>query len=183
MGEVQELFNITGVHDRPFYNRIFNLLNPNARRLNELNNILDINEHFKDNIVFSNSNDFASAAADFARKMVLQSNELNDYIRCKNFCDFFEFVLVEFKDITYERNYQGTNHLQNYYFNGPLLITQTKQITHNTFIDIERRYNDYALAINTAVSTLINANPIQLALHFQEFVTGVNIVGCILRLN
>jgi hypothetical protein len=158
MGEVQELFNITGLHDEDFYNTIFNLLNPNARRLNELNRILSKNHAFKSRVVISNSNDFASAAADFARKMVLQSNELD----CKNFCDFFEFVLIEFKDITYKRNYQGTDHLQNYYFNGPLLITQNKKITLDAFIEIERRYNHYALAIDTAVLTLINANPTQL---------------------
>jgi hypothetical protein len=164
MGAVQELFNITGYHDQDFYDTIFNLHNQNDQRLDKLNNILDINEHFKFRIVFSNSNDFASAAANFARKMVLQSNELRDDIRCKNFCDFFEFVIIEFKDIVYQINYQNNyqDHLRNYYFNGPLLITQTKQITDNAFIEIERRYDHYAEALDTAVLTLINANPTQL---------------------
>jgi hypothetical protein len=161
MGTKQQLFNITGYHDQNFYDTIFNLPNPNAIHLDKIDTILDINKHFKRIIVFSNSNDFASAAADFARRKVQQSNVLDD-IKCKNFFDFFEFVMTEFKDIIYPKNYQSRDYYLRNYFNGPLLITQTKEITSNAFSEIDRRYNVYSVDINIAVDRLRNANQVQL---------------------
>jgi len=165
MAAIQDLFNITGDHDQNFYNTIFNLHNQNDQRLDKLNNILDINENFKNHIVLSNSNDFASAAADFARLKVLESNVLNDYINCKNFRDFFEFVITEFEDIVYEINYQDhyqDNLLNRYFDNGPLLVNNTKEITHTAYIAIENIYNQRVADYVEAVDTLRNTNQVRL---------------------
>jgi hypothetical protein len=165
MAAIHYLIDITGYHDQNFYNTIFNLHNQNDQRLDKLNNILDINENFKNHIVLSNSNDFASAAADFARLKVLESNELNDYINCKNFRDFFEFVITEFEDIVYEINSQDDyqdNLLNRYFDNGPLLVNNTRQITQTAYIGIDNIYNQRVADYVDAVDRLRNTNQVQL---------------------
>jgi hypothetical protein len=159
--EERELLKITNNQYQNFYNMIFGIRNHNVSRLDKLERILNENRNFMRYIIKTTSYNFASAAADFARKMISQVPASNNDVKCKNFCDYFEFVIIEFKDIYHKRKRYDTSqnsriYLEDTHFNGPLLKKTTKEITDNAFNDIKKLYDDYSKVVDTAVRKLTN---------------------------
>ncbi len=155
----KELLKITGYHDRNFYNIIFGIQNHNISRFKELQRILYTNKKFIRKTLSAQLYDFASAATDFSRKMVIKYQVLDDDVNCKNFCCYFEFVISEFDNILLKikKNNISQNpilHLKDQYFSGLLLKKSTKEITDNALNDIKKLYDDYAKDVEKAVKKL-----------------------------
>jgi hypothetical protein len=154
-----------------FYNRI--LIEEKSDYYRRIRQIMTTADNFRDIFIDNGTNDFASAAADFAREMTSNEPSGNNYIDFKNFCAYFEFAFTEFvrNHADLEESHEDCGlFLQTQFFNGPLINPDNHAISNEAFQNLLTAFNNYKKDVTQAELHLTNlfAALVQEAEEFDE---------------